>query len=141
MTRLLYCGGVTEPFPPGCPPADAKPLEGSFFRLAERRLAVGQLTGPASWLRPYETRNGGLWKQSHLPEAHALSVYSDVVELKAARDISPLMGRKPIAKVVIATQDGWVKHAPTEGGRSHHDWWTNPYDLTPRAVVVEAGRE
>lgn len=98
-------------------------------------------TTPASWLRPYETRNGELYKRVELVEAHALSLFASADELSRARDITPWMARKSVAEVTLTTSDGHLRHAPSAEGDSHHDWWTNPHDLMPDAVVVEASRE
>lgn len=130
-----------QPFPPDCPPDDAIALGGTFYRLAERGLAVGAPTTEASWLRPYETRNGELYKRVELVEAHALSIFASAEELSRARDITPWMARKSVAEVTLTTLDGHLRHAPSAEGDSHHDWWTNPYDLIPTAVVIEATRE
>jgi hypothetical protein len=132
---------MVQPFPPDCPPDDAVAMEGTFYRLAERGLAVGAPTTAASWLRPYETRNGELYKRVELVEAHALSMFASAEELSRARDLTPWMARKSVAEVTLTTSDGHLRHAPSAEGDSHHDWWTNPYDLMPAAVVVEATRE
>ena len=132
---------MVQPFPADCPPADAVAMEGTFYRLAHRDHAVGDATTESSWLRPYETRGGELYKRTELVEAHALSMFASAEELSRARDIAPWMARKSVAEVTITTSDGHLRHAPSAEGDSHHDWWTNPYDLMPSAVVVEATRE
>lgn len=115
-------------------------MEGTFFRLAQRGLTIGEPTTEASWLRPYETR-GELYKRAELVEAHALSMFTSADELSRARDITPWMARKSVAEVTLAQSDGLLRHTPSAEGDSHHDWWTNPYDLVPSATVIEATRE
>ncbi|MBD8057524.1 hypothetical protein IC607_00885 [Cellulomonas sp. JH27-2] len=131
---------MTAPFPPGCPPEEAIEVDRSFYRLAEKRLAVGAATGPNSWLRPYETPGSPLLGRSDLPEAHGLSVIGDMAELTRARDMSPWMAKKSVAEVRVTPQSGRVQHTPSRAWRSHHDWWTDPHDLVPLALVVEAAR-
>ncbi|WP_146086382.1 hypothetical protein [Rathayibacter sp. AY1B8] len=132
---------MTEPFPEGCPPDGAEAMDSTFYRLANRGLGVGDVAGSDSWLRPYETKNGALYKKPEDPEAHGLSLYADLEELGTARDLTPWMARKSVAEVTITPADGWLRNTPIELGESHHDWWTEPFDLIPSALVIEAKRE
>lgn len=80
----------------------------------------------------------------YLPEAHGLSLFADADDMEIARDFVPLMARKPVAAVEIDAGDGVLRSTPMADqryGKSHHDWWTNPYDLIPEAIVVVARRE
>ncbi|MWJ14243.1 hypothetical protein BC477_03030 [Clavibacter michiganensis subsp. michiganensis] len=129
------------PFPPDCPPADAVSMAGTFYRLAVRGLAVNDSTTPACWLRPYETRKGDLYGKEHECAAHGLSLFESKDDLDEARDINPRIAAKPVAAVSITTADGVLKHTPTDASASHHDWWTEPYDLIPEATIIEAPRE
>lgn len=134
---LCFTESVTEPFPQGCPPDDATPMPGIYYRLTNRRHEVGDLTAADSWLRPYETRGNPFYRQPELCEAHGLSLFADIVDLSEARDIVPLMRRKPVASVQIHHDDGVLRHTPLDGhGESHHDWWTSPFDLLPQAEVI-----
>lgn len=129
------------PFPAGCPPVDSAPKPGNYFRLGRKGLAVGESTTPESWLRPYETRSGKYYKQSADPEAHGLSVFADVEELRSAAAFSPWLAGKPVAEITIGASDGHLRNTPTAQGDSHHDWWTNPYDLVPVGTVIEVLEE
>jgi hypothetical protein len=106
-----------------------------------RGLAVGSATSDDCWLRPYEQRSGELFRQVDNPEAHGLSLYSSRDDLNHARDINPRVRRKPVAEVTITATDGVLRHTPNSESTSHHDWWTEPFDLIPEAVIVEAPRE
>ena len=130
---------MIEPFPEGCPPEGAQPMEGTFYRLANKALDVGEPTDEASWLRPYQTRGTPYYKKPELPEAHGLSLFADLDDLHRALAFSPGMRKKSVAEVTITTNDGDLLHSPIEGGKTHHDWWTAPYDLIPKARVIEAG--
>ena len=116
-------------------------MVGTFYRLAVRGLAVGAATTADCWLRPYEQPRGALEGQSEKPEAHGLSLYASREDLDRARDINPRVARKPVAEVSVTVSDGVLKHTPNAGSTSHHDWWTEPYDLIPEAVIIEAPRE
>ena len=80
------------------------------------------------------------WKQPHLVEAHALSVFESRDEMNRARDLNPLMGRKSLAEFRIGLDQGRAINTPSADGDSHHDWWTEPEDLTPDALVIEEKR-
>jgi hypothetical protein len=138
---VLYFAAMTEPFPEGCPPPAASPIPGTFYRLADKKHGVGAATGPSSWLRPYETHGSPYYKQVEDPEAHGLSLYAQLDELERARDIATWLGKKSVAEVTIGHDDGDLRHSPIDGGASHFDWWTSPYDLQPSAVVVAASRQ
>lgn len=129
------------PFPEGCPPDDAVSKEGTYYRLARRGLTVGEATTPDCWLRPYETRKGELFGQVDNVVAHALSLFATRQDLDNARDLNPRVAGKPVAALTIGPSDGVLKHTPTDESASHHDWWTNPFDLVPEAVIVEEPRE
>jgi hypothetical protein len=113
-------------------------MEGGFFVLAEGNLQPGDATGRMTWQRPYEKPNGEYMGQTDNVSANALSVFSDVADLHRAREINPWVRKKAIASVEISLADGWLKHTPAALGDSHHDWWTDPYDLIPAATVIEA---
>lgn len=128
-------------FPPECPPAEAAPKPGTYYRLAQRTLMVGDETTAASWLRPYETRGTEFYKKPDLPEAHGLSIFASLDDVHAAAEFSSWVRSKSVAEITISGSDGDLLHTPVELGESHHDWWTNPYDLAPVGVVVVEARE
>lgn len=125
-------------FPPGCPPDDAAPKPGVYFRLCRKGAKISQTAGPETWLRPYETPKGQYYKRTEDPEAHGISVFADVGDLRDSAKICPWLKEKPVAEVKIQESDGVLRHSPHDTlGRSHHDWWTNPFDFMPTGIVVE----
>lgn len=126
------------PFPDGCPPDDAEPREGDFYVLGEKNLQPGDVPGRMTWQRPYEKPRGEYYQQTDDCNAHSLSVFEDLSDIHRAREFSPFFRQKSIAVVGVTTRDGWFKRVPTVEGDSHHNWWTNPYDLIPNARVIEA---
>ncbi|MCE4026964.1 hypothetical protein LXM50_13375 [Microbacterium sp. Au-Mic1] len=129
------------PFPPGCPPDDADPKPGTYFRLAPKGMAVGDATSEACWRRPYETPKGRLEGQGDTPEAHGLSLFADIEDVRAATRFTPWFRGKSVAEITIGALDGSLRHSPTPQGESHHDWWTKPYDFLPQGVIVEVLEE
>lgn len=114
-------------------------MNGDFFRLANKAHAVGDSTDASSWLRPYETRGARLYKQPEDPEAHGLSIFHSLDDLRMCRDLNPFMRKKSVARVKIEDTQGHLRHTPIEHGTSHHDWWTEPVGLVPKAEVIEPG--
>lgn len=130
---------MIEQFPENTPPAGATPMEGSFYRLASKHLRPGESTDEASWLRPYQTRKNRYYKNPDDPEAHGLSIFADLDDLRHCRNMNGTMRQKSVAELTIGLTDGHLRHSPIENGVTHHDWWTAPYDLVPDAEIVEAG--
>ena len=132
---------MIEQFPEDTPPDGAKSMQGAFYRLASKHLKPGERTDDASWLRPYQTRKNRYHKHPEDPEAHGLSIFADLDDLRRCRQINAPMRRKSVAEVTIGFADGDLRHTPIENGITHHDWWTAPYNLVPDAEIVEAGEE
>lgn len=116
-------------------------MPGVYYRLAQRGLVLGAATDEFAWRRPYETRGGELYRQPEAVDAHGLSVFSEIDDLRSAVHFTPWLRGKSVAEVTIAESDGHLRHAPTPEGNSHHDWWTNPHDFAPKGVVVEVLEE
>ncbi|GAB2709206.1 hypothetical protein GCM10027071_25240 [Microbacterium marinum] len=125
------------PFPPDCPPADAAPKPGKYYRLAPKGMSVGDAATAICWRRPYETPRGELFGKEDDCEAHGLSVFADLADVRGATAFTPWVRGKSVAEVTIGALDGPLRHSPTSEGHSHHDWWTNPYDLVPKGAIVE----
>lgn len=125
-------------FPKDCPPPEAAPLPGEYYRLAPRGSAADTVAPASTWLRPYETRSGEFYKRPESPEAHGLSVFKDLTDVTHASDIAPWMRGKSVARFSIGPTDGDLISSPTHELPSHHDWWTNPYDFAPEGVIVAA---
>ncbi len=129
------------PFPPDCPPDDAAPKPGTYYRLAPKGMEVEQPTTDRVWLRPYETPRSALQGRADLADAHGLSVFADLEDLRSAAKFTPWLRGKSVAAVNITASDGYLRTSPAAEGNSHNDWWTDPYDLIPDAVIIEILRE
>ena len=130
-----------QPFPPDCPPEDAQPVSGVFYRLVGKHLGVGDSTDESSWLRPYQTQGSQYYKTFDAVGAHGLSVFADLADTRRARGIAPWMAKKSVAEVTVTEAEGSMRPSPTAVSTSHHDWWTHPVDLQPSGIVIEAGME
>lgn len=100
-------------------------------------MAVDDATTASCWRRPYETRNGRLFGKEGDCQAHGLSLFADLDDIRAATSFTPWIRGKSVAEVTISESDGPLRHSPTSEGFSHHDWWTNPYNFAPQGVIVE----
>lgn len=115
-------------------------MHGDFFLLGEKNLQPGDQAGRMTFQRPYEKKLGDYFGRTDLVDAHALSVFAERSDLDEARKITSWMRQKSVVRVTVTVDDGHLKNTPTDAGESHHDWWTNPHDLVPVGVAVEAGR-
>lgn len=128
-------------FPPQCPPAEATPKPGTYYRLSSRSLKLGDATTPASWMRPHETRGSLYYKQPDVCAAHGLSLFADLDDVHAAAELSSWVRGKSVAETTIGEADGVLEHTPTATAKSHHNWWTDPVDRIPDGVIVVEARE
>lgn len=116
-------------------------MQGSFYRLADKSLRLGDSPGPESWLRPFETHGSRqLYKQWEMCEAHGLSIFASKADLDEFRKFTPSLRKKSVARVDITEADGVLLSKPVPHGESHHDWWTEPYGLVPESTVIEEGQ-
>ncbi|MET9203350.1 hypothetical protein [Gordonia sp. NPDC003585] len=111
-----------EHFPDSCPPADASPAEGFFYRIVD--AAPPQDDDFLSNLRLFQLgkrfKRGKNWTDDC--QAAGLSVLADRDEAINLRDSCGPMRRKAIAHG-DTTGIGLMKHTPGRAGASHHTWW------------------
>ena len=100
-------------------------------------MSIGDATTAVCWRRPYETPRGELFGKKDDCEAHGLSLFAQLEDVRGAAEFTPWIRGKSVAEVTIAASQGRLRHSPTPEGDSHHDWWTNPYDFAPEGVIVE----
>lgn len=115
-----------EPLPDQCPPVDASPPNGTFYRLAEDSLPKCS----DFW------SHRKLWpsKKFNTTEclAMSLSVYTDPAQLEALKLMKP-HAKKAIVAVNLTSSAGLVKKT---FGPHHHSWWRNAdFDLLKHAVA------
>lgn len=130
----------TASFPEGCPPDGHQPAEGTYYRLADARHAIGDLTCKGCWRKPYKVR-GPMFGRVDDCHAHAISVFEDLAILRAARELSPWAAKKTIAEIKLMPEMGRTLETESKVAEGHHDWWTTPYELHPSVEVIEGGLE
>lgn len=125
------------PRPQGCPPADASPVDQTFFRFVSAGLAEGSVPPADDWLYPYEQpRSRAYFGQTEDCGCHAHSLIGDSEDVENFRALVPAFKKKCVATVAVASDHGVVKHTPRKGVESHHSWWPEPIDRWPQATVV-----
>ncbi len=108
-------------YPPGCPPEDAWPAAGSFFRLVDSDPPT-----EADFLNHHELLALGRVRSRYWSDdcdAAGLSLFSDLDETKQLRQSVGPLRRKLIAAGNV-DGPGRIKHTPSQRSTSHHTWWT-----------------
>ena len=125
--------------PGDCPPAEAEPREGQFYRLARKGRNVGDATVPEEdWLMPYDTRGGECYGDRACCKCHAWSVIEVLDDIVQARNISPWARQKSVAEFQLALTMGLVRADKTEEFNSHCDWWPTDRSAPPVGTIVLA---
>ncbi|MCV7252797.1 hypothetical protein H7J86_11535 [Mycobacterium hackensackense] len=119
-----------EHFPESCPPEDAEPALGSFYRL------VDVPSSEEDFLSHLELKQLGIRNFRKFTDecvAAGLSVYSKVEDIYELQNLFPKMQSKAIAHGEL-TGDGVIKPTPTRGN-SHHTWWL-PLESEPQTYFT-----
>jgi hypothetical protein len=116
-----------DDLPEGCPPGDATPADGLFYRFMNKSEPSEK-----DFVRPIDRPNADFPAEQQC-EASALSLYADLDDVALAQKLIPGFRKKKVAQGKLESQMGVVKNTPSEyeGVRlnSHHDWWL-PVDYT-----------
>ncbi|SBN62774.1 hypothetical protein GA0004736_1682 [Curtobacterium sp. 9128] len=108
-------------FPASCPPTDAVPASGVFYRLAANNPPVEE--DFRSWM---EEEMLGLrrrtWSVGRDCQASACSVFDDEAEVLRLREASGATRSRSVVSGDI-TGSGVMKHTPSGRNASHHSWW------------------
>ncbi len=121
----------SDDLPDACPPADAQPGEGTYFRLLR-----GNAPTPRDWVRPRDMpKHSGLTNWS-LCKASAYSIYRDFSDLDALRAAVPGMRKWLTAQGELRPDMGVTTPTPVNGN-SHTSWWVAVgHDPTPVFSIV-----
>jgi hypothetical protein len=111
-----------ESFPPACPPEDAVPAEGDFYRLVDTSQPTDGDFMSGLELQASGQRNKNR-KWPDLCEAAALSLFGDLDETRYVRESTGPMRSMKIARGNVSCS-GVMKATPhPPRNRSHHSWW------------------
>jgi hypothetical protein len=138
-TGMTTAERIEVGLPVGCPPAEAAPRSGLFYRYVAPALPVGGQPGADDWIPPHSKRKSPCFGCHDRCECHAHSLLERLDEAIKGREAVPALRRKAIASVAMSLDMGLLAHTPSDVGKSHHDWWPARPDEVPESVVVEHG--
>lgn len=122
-----------EALPSQCPPTDAFPPEGVYYRAVSTDCSEGDFI---PYARLYPTRQ---YIGSRACTARALSIYTNQDDCVKATMLPALqkLGQTSIAKVTLTKKDGLVQKGHNID--SHHSWWrTRVFDLNTSVELINA---
>lgn len=119
-------GGWPKFFPKSCPPADATPGGGPYFRL------VVADPPSASDFKPWCVENGRLDPKKPCVSC-AVSVFDDLNDVRRMQARVPGQRGKSVARGEVHADLGVSKATPTRSHHSHRSWWV-PQDVDPSAA-------
>lgn len=122
--------------PEGCPPEDAKPGSGWFFRFVNKNPVTAK-----DFIRPIDRPNAD-YADDERCSASALSLFADADDVTLAQKLVPGFKKRKVAQGELTPRMGVIKNTPmnVDGTRftSHYDWWVaaDYTDLPSFAVVA-----
>lgn len=117
-----------EQLPQYCPPADATPCKGDYFRLANGNPATSADFFSQRKLQPNKVFTGNGVDECI---ARAVSLFQDKDDAEKRRKL-PKFKRAVIARVSLEPRDGMMKK--TFSG-SHYSWWRSmEFDVSQAKV-------
>ena len=122
-----------ETMPSQCPPSDAVPPDGVYYRAVSANCSEDDFI---PYARLYPTRR---YIGSLACTARALSIYTNPDDCVKATMLPALqkLGQTSIAKVALTSKDGLVQRG--QGIDSHHSWWrTRNFDSKTSVEPINA---
>lgn len=122
-------------YPAQCPPADAQPAIGHYFRLVDAAPPSGEDTMTHVELQSIGARYKGKDFGDKQCMASGFSVFDELAAAeRTRRSVGPLR-KKKIAKIDVSGPGAILQ---TGNDRSHHTWWRpiNDSDWTNCSVVA-----
>ena len=106
-----------EELPPQCPPSDAFPPEGVYYRAVSEECSERDFI-PYARLYPKKIYSG-----DKACISRALSIFTNIDDCVDATKLPSLqkLGQTHIAKITLTEKDGLVYKEHDKG--SHHSWW------------------
>jgi hypothetical protein len=113
-----------ETLPSQCPPVDAVPPEGVYYRAVSADCTEDDFV-PYARLYPMKK-----YTAAQACNARALSIFSDVEDCLDAMKLPSLqkLGQTCVAKITLTAKDGMISKGRQPN--SHYSWWrTRDFDL------------
>lgn len=117
-----------EKLPPLCPPSDATPCNGAYFRLANSSPATS-----ADFFSQQRLQPGKVFTGNGVDGciARAVSLFQDKEDAEKRRKL-PKFRHAAIAKVSLEPKDGVMKKT---FGSSHYSWWRSTEFDVSQAMI------
>ena len=119
-----------EELPEQCPPMDAVPCNGRFYRIAKGNPATDEDFFSQRKLQPNKVFTG-LGVDECI--AHAISVFSDLGDANRRLKL-PKFRHANIAEIELTPRDGVMKKTFSD---SHYSWWRSKSFEVVKAKVLE----
>lgn len=125
---LLYNMDWVENLPPQCPPSNAVPPEGVYYRAVSEKCTENDFI-PYARLYPNRKYIG-----VKACISMALSIHTSVEECAEATKLPALQkqGQTHVAKIILTEKDGLVWKGNDKG--THYSWWRT-HDFTIENAV------
>lgn len=122
-----------ETLPSQCPPEDAVPPEGVYYRAVSGDCTEDDFV---PYARLYPTKK---YVAAQACNARALSIFSDVKDCLDAMKLPSLqkLGKTCVAKITLTAKDGVIHKGHQQN--SHYSWWrTHDFDLNTSVEPINA---
>ena len=119
-----------EQLPPHCPPVDATPCNGRFYRIAK-----GNPVENGDFFSQRKLQPEKVFKGLGIDEciARSISLFSDVNDIRRRLKL-PKFRQANVAEVVLQPKDGVMKKTFSD---SHYSWWRSMDFNVSQAKIVE----
>ena len=116
-----------EELPPGCPPAEATPSDGPFFRL-------GSIPPEDSDFWSHRKRFPNKFFQVSECQARSISVFDSASAVENLKRRYPILTQKPIFQIDLTPKDGLALQT---GDNEHHfSWWrSTEFQMTTIKII------
>ena len=123
-------------YPEDCPPAEAPPADGMYYRIVKNDPPESSDFVPVYWGNQAQAKKAIKNGERTVCQTMGLSVYADIDYAIECARIFRKIG-KSIARVTLGPSAG--RAMETKGLPSHHTWWKcEGFDPTQHAQVVHS---
>lgn len=120
-------------YPPVCPPLDAVPAVGIFYRLVDDPASESDFKSVRELAD--EGKKKRYWSADEECSAVACSVFAEQNDAESTRASIGSLRAKKVARGDVSGS-GKLKASPSARSKSHHDWWRTGKDQAWRTFEV-----
>lgn len=127
---------TTSGLPSHCPPEGHVQASGTFFRLTSPSLKLGTVPPQNCWILPLNNKTSEVYQKVGACEAYSHSIFDSLDTLIEARKFVRWAEKKSISQIDLVPPNGRMLNTISAVGDGHYDWWPDPMNFTPSAIVV-----